>query len=346
MLKHISVYQCRPDDILAEDVIDNGTKLIAKNTVLNGYIIDKLKYCGVSKVWIYDSSADMGREKVYNSYEILKKDYEASIRSIKKITNDLVAKGRIDYGIVSQISDEIYVHIGRDNYIVQCMNSLKNADEYTFTHSINVSLYAMLIANWLKLPEPVVKVSIQAGLLHDIGKMKVPGEILNKPTRLSQDEFREMKKHTIFGYDIIRGNEEIDLNIRDSILMHHERIDGSGYPFGIKGSEIPLIARIISIADVFDAMTTNRVYKKGTTPFKAFQMFTTEGISLFDTKVLLTFLENITAHYIGMRALLDNGESGEIIFIPPRDVLNPIVKIGDRFIDFSKEKQFNIVGVF
>jgi HD-GYP domain-containing protein (c-di-GMP phosphodiesterase class II) len=127
--------------------------------------------------------------------------------------------------------------------------------------------------------------------------------------------------------------------------MHHERMDGSGYPLGILEKDIPICARIISVADVFDAMTSDRIYKKAVTPFKAFEMFVVEGMRLFDTTVLFTLLEKLSCYYIGMKVILDNGEIGEIVYIPPKNVLSPVVKVNNEFVDFSKENIFRIVNI-
>lgn len=137
--------------------------------------------------------------------------------------------------------------------------------------------------------------------------------------------------------------------LRDQVetrrFCQNERMDGSGYPFRMVDKSIPLHARIVSVADVFDAMISDRVYKKGTTPFKAFQMFLTEGVKQFDTTVLFTLLENLSTYYTGIRVVLDNGEIGEVVYIPPRNVLSPIVKLNDKYIDFSEENISRIIDI-
>ena len=347
-MKHMMlVFNCKSGMILAEDIIHNGAKLASRNTVLNSYIIDKLISFGELKVSVYVTEDIDNLDK--NNYNIMKKfenEYVVNTHLMKRVLNELISASKVNIKDVLRISKSIVNYLDEPNVIVKCLNSLKEADEYTYTHCLNVAIYSMLIAKWMNLSfESIIEV-IQAALLHDIGKIKINNGILNKPSRLTKEEFDEIKKHAILGYTIVNKYDDLNDNIKEGILMHHERIDGSGYPFGKKGIDITLSAKIVAVADTFDAMTSNRVYKKGVTPFKAFLMFITEGINQYDISVIFAFLENISAYYIGMKVELEDGRVGEIMYIPPNDVLNPIVKFDDELIDFSREMDLNIVDIF
>jgi putative nucleotidyltransferase with HDIG domain len=332
----VNVFECKTGEILAEDIVLNGTKMLSKNTILNSYILNKLiNYCKFD-ILIYDvldNNPDADNYKLMS----IEENYKSNLLNMKSIIEGLVSSNKMDHQLLHKISDTMLGFLDQGSHVVKYISLLGKADEYTYTHCINVAFYGMIMARWMKLPIEKIKDIVQAGLLHDIGKVKIPNDILNKPSRLSDNEFYEMKKHTIYGYDIITSDAEIGSNVKDSILMHHERIDGSGYPLGLHNKDIPQYAKIISVADVFDAMTSNRVYKKGTTPFRAFKMFLCEGLKIFDTTVLFTFLENLSAYYIGMQVVLDSGDIGEIVYIPPRNVLSPIIKVNNAFIDFSHE---------
>jgi putative nucleotidyltransferase with HDIG domain len=343
--KKISVLKCKPGMHLAEDIIHCGLKLVSRNTILNSYIINKLISIGEYSVFVYVPESENYLNKYHDIIESFQKDYEMNINIIKKIIDELTTTNKVNTNDVLKIAESIIGYLNEPNIIIECLNSLKKTDKYTYIHSVNVAIYSMLIGKWMGLSLESIKDIIQAGLLHDIGKTKITNEILNKPGKLTNEEFDEVKKHTIFGYHLINKYNNIDKNIKNAILMHHERLDGSGYPFGRTEKDITLNAKIVSVADTFDAMTSNRVYKRGTIPFKAFQMFVTEGLKQYDIPIVFTLLENLTPYYIGMRAILEDGRRGEIMYIPPNDILNPIIKINDEFIDLSKERNISIVNI-
>jgi putative nucleotidyltransferase with HDIG domain len=276
--RRISVLRCRPGMHLAEDIIHSGVKLVSRNTELNSYIIDKLISAGEYSVNVYIQEEDNSLNKYNDLIESFQKDYDVSINLIKKIIGDLASTSKVNTDDLLKISKSIIRYLNEPNIIIECLNSLKKTDEYTYIHCINVGIYSMLIAKWMGLSLEVIKDVTQSGILHDIGKTKVTNEILNKPGKLTNEEFDEIKKHTIFGYDLVKDYSDFNENIKNAILMHHERTDGSGYPFGSSENDITLNAKIVSVADTFDAMTSNRVYKRGTIPFKAFKMFMSEGL--------------------------------------------------------------------
>lgn len=236
-----------------------------------------------------------------------------------------------------KLANNIYDKVFEVDYIMKYILDLENTDEYTFVHSVNVAFYSMLIGKWMKMSKYDIKLLIQAGILHDIGKIKIDNKILNKPGKLTYEEFKEMKNHPLYVYDMIKESTDIDDKIKKAVLFHHERMDGSGYPYKLAGSEISLYARIIAIADTYDAMTSNRVYKKKATPFKSFDMFLTEGIALYDVEVLNTFLSNISTYYIGSKVTLNSGQRGKIVYIPPYNISSPIIKVVSSYIDFFKK---------
>jgi len=342
----VPVSCCYIGDILADDVNnDRGTTLVRKDTILNQYIKDKLIEMGISSVWKYQPVKllpDQDRDVKYN---VIKENYTEVVLSVKRVLNELAAGGKIDYEKIVDVSKSVLSTINESSSVVRCLAEIKSADEYTYTHCVNTAFYSMLIAKWLNLPEYKIHEAIQAGLLHDIGKVKIPDEILNKKGKLTVEEYEVMKKHSIYGYDLIKNISEFSEGIKNAILMHHERLDGSGYPYGICGDSIGLSARIIAVADVYDAMTRDRVYKKKATPFEVFQMFLTTGIVIFDTSVLKTFLNNLPSYFIGTTVELNNGEVGEIVYIPPRDIVSPVVRVAKRYYDLSNINDLKVLSI-
>lgn len=342
----ISLSDCKIGMILAKDIIYNGLKLVAKNTALNSYIIDKLIRLGIYEVCVCVLKDEKCLDKSNNIVENFKRDYESNVGLIKKIIDGLTIKNKVNPTDVLKISKSLINYLDETRVISECLMLVKDADEYTYTHSLNVGIYSMFIAKWMNLSLDSIIEILNAGLIHDIGKTQISNKILNKPSKLSYEEFSEIKKHTLYGYHLANQYEDFNENIKDAVLMHHERIDGSGYPYGISEKDITIGAKIVSVADTFDAMTSKRVYKNGATPFEAFKMFLTEGIKMYDFSVISTLIENISAYYIGMKVTLEDGRVGEIVYIPPNDALSPIVKIDDELIDFYREENLKIENIF
>lgn len=338
--KLIQTLSCEVGDILAEDVINNNLKILARDTIINEFIKSKLINLGVYSITIYDNYREDN-----SHYVDIKKEYDNIIMLNKKLIMDIFSGSRDADEIILEITNSIYGKLIDANYMMSYISELKNKDLYTFTHSVNVGFYSMLMAKWMRLSENQVKEIIVAGLLHDIGKTKIDDKILNKPGRLTKEEFDEMKKHPRYGYDIVKKVSQISEDIKTGILFHHERMDGSGYPSRLKNDEINLYSRIIAIADTYDAMTSNRVYKKRVTPFESFNMFLTTGMTIYDIKILNTFLNNITPYYIGAKVLLDDGTKGKIVYIPPYNIVSPIINVDTKFIDFSRENTISVVDI-
>lgn len=336
--KIVNISECKIGAVLAEDIFNyNNIKAVSKNTIINEYIRKKLQQLGVFKICIYENGQcieDCNNNPDYNKF---KKEYEDIIESTQKLIVDIFTENEVNCNRIIKLTNSIYDIVFQTEYIMKYMSDLKDVDEYTFIHSVNVAFYSMLIGKWMKMSEDQMKLLIQAGILHDIGKMKVDNKILNKPGKLTYEEFQEMKKHTIYGYNILKEKKDIDDNIKKAVLSHHERMDGSGYPYGLAGDNINLYARIIAIADTYDAMTSNRVYKKKVTPFKSFDMFLTEGLTMYDIKILNIFLNNISTYYVGSNVLLSTGERGKVVYIPPYDILSPIIETKSGYLDFSKK---------
>ncbi|WP_425446952.1 HD-GYP domain-containing protein [Dethiothermospora halolimnae] len=325
-------------EVLSRNIYDSkGTLVVSKNTTINERILYKMENFNIGSLYIYDKEEFENKDEL--NFKELKKEYKEGIRNIKDIIENLTAGKDMTEEEILGTFDFMDSRTYGNNLIIACVESLKDIDDYTYTHSVNVALYAMLIGKWLKLRQTDIKKIILAGLLHDIGKSKTPPHILNKRGRLSPHEFEEMKKHTIHGYNISKNVYNIDKNVQQAVLMHHERIDGCGYPLGVKGNQIGLYARIIAVADVYDALTSKRVYKDKMTPFKTFDEMIKMGYGHFDAKIMLTFFNNLTNYYLGSKVKMDSGEIGKVVYVYPYNTFKPVVKTERAIIDLlSKGK--------
>lgn len=333
--KYVSLHECKDGEILYEDLYDkNGLLIVAKNTTLNSYIINKLINYNIDEVPVYLSNKPKkGKTEVV---------YEESVLVSKKIMNSLASGETVDASELKTVSGTLYDEIIKNGSIISYMWKINNIDEYTYNHSVNVALYSLFISRWLRYSQDEIKNVIEAGLLHDVGKLKIPNSILNKKGRLTTEEYEVMKTHTLIGYEISAAIPNLDEEIRKAILCHHEREDGSGYPNGLKGSELNDYSKIVAVADVYDALTSERAYKKKVTPFQAIEILNSSSFHRYDFRILSVFLKNIVYYYLGSTVKLNNGYVGNIVYIPPSNITKPVVKIGNYYLDLSKNYSLNI----
>lgn len=337
----VSVSDCTPGMKLAEDIFNEyGAVIITENTTLDSYIISKIISLGLKKIKVYDQTGDM---IVVSGTELFRAQYNENLKTVKSILHDISTGKEIDSGRVNEATDSIITRINENRDIVNCINEMRETDEYLYTHSINVSLLAMLIGKWLKYDYTSIRSLVSAGILHDIGKSKVSQDILSKPGSLTTEEFLEIKKHPVYGYKIAETMPGLNDDILKGILMHHEREDGTGYPFGLKSEQIHYFAKIIAVADIYDAMTSNRAYRSMVCPFEVIEHMEKENFETLDHRVVSVFLKNIAAYYIGDFVKLSTGDVGEVVYINPNNVSKPIIRIEDVFIDLANEKNMKIL---
>jgi len=205
------------------------------------------------------------------------------------------------------------------------MHKIRKYDDATFIHSLNVAILCNMFGHWINMPLDDLDVLTLAGLLHDVGKMKIPEEIIKKPGILTEEEYTEIKNHPRRGYNLLKPMK-LDERIKKVALMHHERCDGSGYPDGLRGDQIDEFAKIVAIADVYDALTSARVYRGALCPFEVINMVVEQdGDKRFDPKYLHPFLEGVVKSFIGCEVVLSDGEKGTIVAMHADELARPSV---------------------
>lgn len=208
--------------------------------------------------------------------------------------------------------------------------NMRTVTDSVYAHCLNVALISRMIGRWLHFERHELDVLTIAGLLHDIGKLLIPDEVLNKPGALTDEEFALIKKHPKLGYDILKRQTELDSRIAKAALMHHERCDGSGYPTGLTEDFIDNFAMIVGIADVYDAMTAARSYRAPLCPFQVISNFEKDGFQKYHTKYILVFLKQIAAAYQSNRAILSDGRGCTIVMLNQNSLSRPIVQFDDN----------------
>ena len=220
--------------------------------------------------------------------------------------------------------------------VFDMLHNMRQVNESTYAHSLNVAIISRIIGKWLHFSNEELDTLTLAGLLHDIGKTKIPDEVLNKDGKLTDEEFQMIRNHPKYGYDILKS-QPLNSHIKKAALMHHERCDGSGYPMGLTMEEIDDYALIIAIADVYDAMTAARSYRAPLCPFEVIAEFEKDGLQKYKPKYILTFLENIANAYQNNRVMLSDGTSARIVLLNHRRLSKPLVQLDDgACIDLEK----------
>jgi len=344
---YIPVENLYPGLVVAAPFFDsNGAMVLSEGIVLSSGIISKLHEKYPHKTI---SVLDEYREDIFVSNKNKRK---MIIESEIKLNNLSTGIKSIIDGIEKQESPNIKSVHGMS---VQLLESFKDynlaldgiireraIDEYLQRHCVNVSILSIMLGRWLSLSENELLLLAQSALLHDIGKARINPKILNKPSKLSPIEFELIKRHPILGYSIVKDIPDADTSVALGILMHHEKIDGSGYPLAIKSDRIHPFGKIIAVADIFDAMTSTRPYHSKESPFCVLEMLQHEFWGKLDSFCLTTFAKNISMYYEGEIVRLTNGRLARIVKINPSRISSPLVLVEDEFLDLSVETDISI----
>ncbi len=287
----------------------------------------------------------MDKMKASEDFKQFKQAFDEEVQGFKSKINEVVLKNApLD---VSELLDDALNLVSKAQgsfSIFDMLHSMRQNDDETYAHCLNVGLFCNVFAGWLKLSEEETRLATLCGLLHDLGKMKISEELLRKPDTLTEEEMWTVRKHAYEGYQLVR-NMDVDNHIKNAVLTHHERCDGSGYPFGLRGNKIDPYSKMVAIADVYDAMTSIRPWRNAMSPFQAVQIMQEEGLQKYDVRFIMTFLENVMNTFIGNRVLLSNGEKGEIVYIHKNNVTRPTLKCGGHYVDMNEDRNIQIVAM-
>lgn len=351
----LKVTELRPNMVIAKDAFTpNGVLVLAKNTMLNKVNYTKLISNGVTYVNVLKDSVDRRMPLLTGATNVLEEQmkpikekqefiefetkYVESLDKTKEFLCNIGDGAKINKDDLYSLVNETIDMIDCKSDLFSYFGNLKQTNDPTYQHSINVSILCNLFARWLGMSEQEIQDLTVAGLLHDIGKVKIPKEILEKEGKFTEGEYSVMKMHTLYGYDIVSEREDLSDHIKNAVLMHHEKVNGSGYPYGYTGEKIDNYAKIVAICDIYDAMTSSRSYRDKLCPFKVIEEFELGSFGILDTEYLFVFLQNIAYTYVGSWVVLNDGSTAEVVFINNSNMSRPIVKQGDEFVDLSRNK--------
>lgn len=338
--------------VVADDVYTaNDQLIITKGTRLDDRIITKLRVYNIYNLTVYKgypikpgSRKESYMEKLRRTPEFKSfvNVYLDTISEIEKSFQSVAAgDSKVDMDTLYEKTDRVLKQGRSDIHILEMLQGIRNYDDMTFVHSLNVSLICNIFSRWLKMSREETRIITLAGLLHDIGKVFIPREIIKKDGILTKEEYDEVKMHTVRGYQALK-NLDVDVRIKHAALLHHERCDGSGYPIGSVRDGIENFSKIVAIVDVYDAMTSDRNYRKAICPFKVVGSFERDGFFKFDPGYLMIFMERMVQCYIHYMVRLNDGRVGEIVMINRYALSRPVVRCGDDFIDLSRKQELSI----
>lgn len=334
-MRYINIDQARSGMVVGKSIYNEAGQILVHYRVkLTDKLISRMKQKGLSGFYIEDHlSNDIEMESVIS---------EGLQQRAAKVLHDMDIDAAMD--IAGDITEELSLH----GEISLNLVDLRTNSDYTYKHSVNVSVLAVLIGIGLGLKKPKLKALAAAGLLHDIGKLNVPSEVLHKKGPLTEEEYDLVKQHSEMGYAKIKDNILITSKTKMGVYMHHENMDGTGYPLGLSGEQIYEFARIIHVADVYDAITSKRVYKNPQSPNEAIEFLMQNAGNMFDTKCVKAFITYIPVYPKGRNVILSDDTVAVVVENRQNNTLYPIVRrISDgETIDLSavNEKELTIVG--
>jgi HD-GYP domain-containing protein (c-di-GMP phosphodiesterase class II) len=364
--KIVSTLDLKEGMLLGEDVINkNGIVMLQAGKKLDEDLIRKiLAFHYSDNIFIFveeeENKIDEKLSQLMKLYEEEKKVNEKRLKRRKKYAGDIQSLSeRLKENIFIEEIDENdfdrelrHIIFDVKKLATDCYNifsvilSEGRIENYLYEHTIRSTIISFLLGKWMKFDEMELNTIVKASLLKDIGKLKTPKEILEKPGKLLPAEFKEIKKHPLFSYAALKNVKSIDNKVCEIILHHHEREDGSGYPMGLKGSDINILAKVVAIGDIFTAMTTRRVYADKISPFKVIEEFQQSAFDKLHMGVVMTFVKNFCEYYINAKVRLSDDRMGNIIRLDMSEISKPLIKLtSGEFIDLKTNRNIEIVDV-
>lgn len=356
-MKRLSTQELIPGMVTAEDVYSYSDQLILpKGLTLTDKTITKLEFYSILSIRIEDDlNESLGSpspslsvsEHVQSSpeFQAFKRYFDESLVGFKSSLNDIVENNApIDTDAMLEQALSLVQTKKASFNVFTMLQSMRSYDDQTYAHSMNVALICNIFARWLLFSQEDIELATLCGMLHDIGKLVIPDFIIKKPARLTVEEYSIIKTHPYEGYKILRA-QNVNEHVCNAALMHHERCDGTGYPLGLVGNKIDKFAKIVSIADVYDAMTSARIYRGPLCPFEVIDILVSEGLQKYDPGYYMTFMNNVVTTYLLNRVRLSDGREGEVVFINPNNPARPTVRVGDTFVDLFKETELSIIKI-
>ena len=328
---------------------DDGKAILGKGTMLTDNRIRLLERWGVERVAVevgFTSSESRAFLPWSFDRETFNQYYKDTVDLVKTAFKSISLFREVPVARMQELANEKIDPLIDAPGVVNHLLMIRHTDDYTFEHSVNVAILSGIIGKWMGITGQDLRDLIFSGLMHDIGKSQVPAEILNKPGKLLPDEMEIMRRHTTRGYFLLKEVPKVPMVVMLSVLQHHERMDGSGYPLRLKGADIHNFARIIAVADIYDAMTSDRVYRRRTTPYHVIDNLFDQMRAWLDPAVCSKFLYHVRDYFSGNVVMLSDGRQAEIIRPGDFPTGLPLVRTSDgHFVNLEQKRDIKIYGL-
>ena len=351
-MRLIPIECIRENSLLGKDIYScDGRCLIRAGIVLTDDILKKVKEFKIFSLYIIDEYSSGEIEDIIKpelrqkSISVIKETFSdieriASVHKFEKRTIDDYTKYEQKYfSSINDIAEELLENVLSNKNVLLSLVDIKSMDNYTYAHCVNVAIISLILGISLNLSKKDLAYLCTGALIHDIGKSFIPKEVLQKPGKLTPEEFEIIKGHSKHGYNFLGKFSNLSSHIKLIVLQHHERFDGLGYPNGVEGIKINYLARIVSIADVYDALTSDRPYKRAMCPSDALEYLMSNAGTLFDYDMISVFCRIVIPFPQGTIVSLSNGDIGIVEQTLPNFPLRPLVKIvkSDRTNDIGSK---------
>lgn len=319
----------------AEDVTSGDNIVVKKGAMIDDIAIKKLEAYHIMGINITEpsdyASTMLEKMRLSREFKQFQADYEANLMALKVAVDSFIQK-KVPFRIIDLhaiVDHLVYPTMTATTLFSYISLILVEDDRMNYAHSLNVALMAKIFAKWFRFNKEDTDTLILCGFLFDIGKFMLPTDIIWKPDRLSRMEFDLIKTHAFYGWYLLSKTPNIPGDVLLATLQHHERVDGSGYPQGLSGNDINQFAKIISILDSYEAITSARSYRKPKNPFEAVQILGTDGYTKYDASYIKNFLTYIVEELKGNHVRLSNGTEGVVVMNNPQHLSRPYVQLAD-----------------
>ena len=342
--KRLWIDELQPGMKLAAPVVYRKRIIVDKDTILTIKIIENLKRQAETLTVLVEEDA---RQKTLTSWEYaVRQKYEKTVDNVREIFGAVRETKEVPVDKIVELTSVAVNDLLKESYILQSLKLLNSHDEYTFHHSLNVGVLCGVLGKWLKYGKDMLFLLVLSGILHDIGKAQIPLKILNKPEKLTLDEMSIMKKHTTVGFAMLKDIIQIPDEAKLATLQHHEKVDGTGYPFALPENKISDFSKIVAVADTYDAVTSNRVYQKARSPFMVMEIFQEEMFIRLDSKICLPMLTQIKHNLVGRQVITEDGRRAKIVFVGTQSSEDMVIETEDGELialnikDYSRFKDY------
>ncbi len=339
----LTVNELKPKMAIAEEIKSNGLVLLNEGTELTEAMINKLREIYFySRVAVYSNQEEVLEFYKNKTVEEIEKSFSDLSIDVKEILSNIEATIKTNFQEIEEFTRKIKDELRSTRSVIKNIVLVGSGEDAIYRHSVNVTALSAVLGKWLGFSERDINLLSHAAILHDFGKTKISSKILDKVTPLTEEDWRKIKSHPSLVYKYLKAVPSLDASILYGVLMHHERFDGSGYPLGIKEDRIHPFAKIIAIADTFDAINSNRIYRKSQGPFEALETLEKESLGKLDYVYCKVFIEHVINFLMGESVLLNTNKICTVIGVDANDISRPLLFDGTDFIDLKQRKDIYI----